>query len=100
MDYANARYYSSKQGRFTGADIPFIDQVRSNPQSWNLYTYVGNKPLIYTDPFGLWKQVKCEGAIKQCWEAEKGDNDYSGLAKKLHVSAKGLAAFFQNQKVT
>jgi RHS repeat-associated protein len=96
LDYAHARYYSSTQGRFTGADIPLMDQYKTNPQSWNLYTYVGNKPLTYTDPFGLWKQVDC--STGKCWEAEKGDT-FSSLAKILNVSAKQLSGFFQNEKI-
>jgi RHS repeat-associated protein len=97
LDYAHARYYSSTQGRFTSADIPLMDQYKTNPQSWNLYTYVGNKPLTYTDPFGLWKPAQCENGV--CWEAEKGDT-YAGLAKILGVSAKALAKNFQNEKIT
>jgi RHS repeat-associated protein len=52
LDYFRARYYSSALGRFTSPDAPFIDQNRSNPQSWNLYTYVRNNPLRFTDPTG------------------------------------------------
>jgi RHS repeat-associated protein len=49
MDYFYARYYSGAQGRFTSSDIPFIDQYPGNPQSWNLYGYVRNNPLVYVD---------------------------------------------------
>ncbi|MBI4480995.1 MAG: hypothetical protein HY651_13325, partial [Acidobacteria bacterium] len=52
MDYFYARYYSGAEGRFTGADLPLNDQYPSDPQSWNLYGYVRNSPLIYTDPDG------------------------------------------------
>jgi hypothetical protein len=30
-----------------------MDQYESDPQSWNLFTYVRNNPLKYTDPSGL-----------------------------------------------
>jgi len=100
LDYAHARYYSSSEGRFSGPDIPFIDQVKGNPQSWNLYTYVGNKPLTYTDPFGLWKQTSCSSGNGMCWESDRKDDSYKTLAKILHVSAKSLAAHFQNEKIT
>jgi len=52
LDYFGARYYSGAQGRFSGADEPFADQDASDPQSWNLYAYVRNGPLIGVDPTG------------------------------------------------
>jgi RHS repeat-associated protein len=53
LDYAQARYYSSAQGRFTSAD-PLLESAEVvQPQSWNRYLYVENNPLIYTDPTGL-----------------------------------------------
>ena len=52
LDYFGARYYSGAQGRFTSPDAPFADQVPSDPQSWNLYTYVGNNPLRHVDATG------------------------------------------------
>ncbi len=52
LDYFIARYYSGGQGRFTSPDLPFADQHVEDPQSWNLYSYVRNNPLRYTDPTG------------------------------------------------
>jgi RHS repeat-associated protein len=52
LDYFVARYYASVQGRFTSADQPFADQSANDPQSWNLYSYVRNNPLIIIDPTG------------------------------------------------
>jgi RHS repeat-associated protein len=52
LDYFGARYMSSAQGRFTSPDDPFNDQDPSDPQSWNLYSYVRNNPLINVDPTG------------------------------------------------
>jgi RHS repeat-associated protein len=51
-DYFAARYMSAAQGRFTSPDIPLLDQNPGDPQSWNLYSYVRNNPLIFTDPTG------------------------------------------------
>lgn len=57
LDYFGARYYSSTSARWmtpdwseTPAPLPFIDI--SNPQSLNLYEYVGNNPLTKIDPDG------------------------------------------------
>ncbi len=52
LDYFGTRYYSSAQGRLTSPDLPLIDQDPSDPQSWNLYSYVRNNPLKYVDPTG------------------------------------------------
>lgn len=52
LDYFGARYFSAAQGRFTSPDRPFADQIPEDPQSWNLYVYVRNNPLRYTDPTG------------------------------------------------
>jgi RHS repeat-associated protein len=52
LDFFGARYMSSAQGRFTSPDRPLADQNPFDPQSWNLYTYGRNNPLINTDPTG------------------------------------------------
>jgi RHS repeat-associated protein len=70
LDYAQARYYSSTQGRFTSPDeftggpdelFDFTDAVADNPtfyadlrkpQSLNKYQYSYNNPLRYIDPNG------------------------------------------------
>jgi RHS repeat-associated protein len=52
LDYFGARYMSSAQGRFTSPDEPFAGQHTDEPQSWNMYVYVRNNPLRYTDPDG------------------------------------------------
>ncbi len=53
LDYAQARYYSSSQGRFTTVD-PLMASARSSaPQTWNRYCYGLNNPLKYIDPSGL-----------------------------------------------
>ena len=65
-DYFEARYYGSTMGRFMSPDpLPWIswqggdkdDRTRfveyiANPQNFDLYAYVRNNPLIYTDPTG------------------------------------------------
>jgi RHS repeat-associated protein len=52
LDYFGARYLSAAQGRWTSPDEPFADQHPADPQSWNLYGYVRNNPLISVDPQG------------------------------------------------
>lgn len=43
---------SAAQGRFSSPDAPFADQHPADPQSWNLYAYGRNNPLLYVDPTG------------------------------------------------
>ena len=52
LDFAQARYYDSKHGRFTSADNFLNDTRKEDPASWNLYAYVRNNPLNATDPSG------------------------------------------------
>ena len=57
LDYFEARYLSSAQGRFTSPDwsaapepVPYANF--EDPQTLNLYTYVRNNPLSTDDPTG------------------------------------------------
>jgi RHS repeat-associated protein len=57
LDFMEARYFSSAQGRFTIPDwsakeepVPYAKL--ENPQSLNLYTYVHDNPLSAFDPDG------------------------------------------------
>jgi RHS repeat-associated protein len=52
LDYFGARYYGSTMGRFASPDDPLADQHPRDPQSWNLYAYVRNNPLVHVDPGG------------------------------------------------
>lgn len=79
LDYFLARYYSSKQGRFTSPDEfkggpnevfvlgsgPSENQALgyadiANPQSLNKYQYTFNNPLRYVDPSGQTPQDSFE----------------------------------------
>ncbi len=69
LDFAQARYHSANLGRFSSPD-PYnviLEKERgedederakiligfiSNPQRWNMYVYVVNNPLAFTDPDG------------------------------------------------
>jgi RHS repeat-associated protein len=50
LNFAQARYNSSAQGRFTSADS--IAGSMGNPQSLNRYAYVNNNPANLSDPSG------------------------------------------------
>ena len=48
------RQYTQAQGRWMTPDPAGLAAVDpTNPQTWNLYAYVGNNPTTYNDPLGL-----------------------------------------------
>jgi RHS repeat-associated protein len=51
LDYAVARYYDSRVGRFTSVDP--LDGAPEDTQSWNAYDYVENNPENAVDPSGM-----------------------------------------------
>jgi RHS repeat-associated protein len=54
LDYFGARYFSGLQGRFTSPDPTPAGISMGDPQSWNLYSYVRNRPTGSVDSNGLW----------------------------------------------
>lgn len=64
LDYAVNRHYDSGQGRFTQVDpIGMSAASLTDPQSLNMYAYVGNDPVNRVDPDGLfwgklWRAIK------------------------------------------
>lgn len=71
LDFAQARYYSSAQGRFTSVD-PFLSSgTIYDPQTWNRYAYTLNNPLRYVDPLGLYE-----------WDASLGGSASDDELKK------------------
>ncbi len=53
LDNFGARYDSSQYGRFMTPDPGNAGADPTNPQSWNMYSYVLNNPLSYIDPTGM-----------------------------------------------
>jgi RHS repeat-associated protein len=76
MDYAQARYYSSVQGRFTSFDPLLASGRPGNPKTWNRYAYALDNPLRFVDPSGLVPNAVGLGA---------GNSD-AGLMKSVETS--------------
>lgn len=99
LEFAQARYYSSRLGRFTSVDPTMESISGTTPQTWNRYIYVTNNPLRYTDPLGLWRyeiiyeyyeEGEKKGQVKSArliFIAEKGDTAES-LVKQLGYTEK------------
>lgn len=62
IDFFNARYFSGAQGRFQSTDPGNAGANLADPQTWNMFAYVGNNPLSYTDPSGMMACGTCIGA--------------------------------------
>lgn len=71
--YFKRRYMSAKLGRFLQPD-----PVGYTGEDFNLYTYVGNSPLAFTDPMGL---KKAEKTKKE--EQEKKKKEEEEKKKKM-----------------
>jgi RHS repeat-associated protein len=54
LDFAEARYYDNRYGRFTAVDPLLASGKSADPQSFNRYAYVQNNPLVLVDPTGMW----------------------------------------------
>lgn len=71
LDFAEARMYANSLGRFTAVDPLLASGKSANPQTFNRYVYVGNSPLLLTDPDGLQAAAKPEsppdGASAREW---------------------------------
>ncbi len=89
LDNFEARYYGSSMGRFMSPDDG-EDQDTVNPQSWNLYSYGRNNPLIGIDADGHTYNVCPPGAASgssQCtniddktFEAEQKQDQANGVS--------------------
>jgi RHS repeat-associated protein len=54
LNFFGARYMSAAQGRFMIPDVSGEDRAPLDPQSWNMYSYVRNRPTRFVDIGGKW----------------------------------------------
>jgi RHS repeat-associated protein len=86
LDFAEARMYQNKHGRFTAPDPLLASASAANPQTFNRYTYTGNDPINYTDPSGLNWCRNSSGVTRFTGEGvacEKGWNDVDNLVLEV-----------------
>jgi RHS repeat-associated protein len=63
-DYAMARYYVNRVGRFSSPDP--LGGFTGSPQTWNRYAYVTNIPTNLADPLGLEACLDDEDPSEEC----------------------------------
>ncbi len=90
LDYFGARYYGSNMGRFMSPDwspdaeaVPYAKL--DDPQSLNLYAYVGNNPLIRIDADGhCWPDFLCNFFTEVKNKVLHGEFTTDTSAAKIH----------------
>jgi RHS repeat-associated protein len=91
LDYFGARYYSSNMGRWSSPDpsgLAYADPT--NPQSLNLYSYVLNNPLAFTDPDGL-ECVWDDGSFDSADDKDTGSHSGCSAAGGTYVDPKAFS---------
>jgi RHS repeat-associated protein len=106
LDYFGARYYASNMGRWMSPDwadkpeaVPYSSL--DNPQSLNLYGYVGNNPLSKADADGhCWPCITelkefgtgvAKGISNSLGATRSFDIVHSGMESGTYFTAKGKA---------
>jgi RHS repeat-associated protein len=69
LDFAEARYYNNQHGRFTAVDPLLASGQSTDPQSFNRFVYVMNRPMSLTDPTGLQAGTTLENQVNETVDA-------------------------------
>src|SRR5215468_6879874 len=71
LNYLQARYYDSSKGEFLSEDPIFLgdpkQQVLTDPQSLNSYSYANDNPITHSDPAGKYVEVSAGATIPFVW---------------------------------
>jgi RHS repeat-associated protein len=73
-DYAQARYYASRLGRFSAVDP--VAGSTADPQTLNGYAYVRNVPTMLVDPAGLCPTATVESYPSEDPQDQSGHGPY------------------------
>jgi RHS repeat-associated protein len=95
LDYAQARYYATLQGRFTSSDPTLLSVNRFDPQTWNRYSYVLNNPTKLIDPSGLAANSPggvCAAEFSNCDGQESGSQGERDYEHRVQTTRDGILA--------
>ena len=73
LEFYQARYLAAGLGRYMSVDPGNAGADPTDPQTWNMYSYVRNRPLTFTDPGGL---DECDPSTGDCGDC--GDDPSCG----------------------
>jgi len=106
LDHTPNRMYTSSYGRWLSPDPAGTKAVHlTDPQTWNMYAYVRNNPLRYTDPTGLYKTNCKSKDIKDCsadiqnFETNRQAN-LTSRDRRVRNAAKAYGSFNDGNNVT
>lgn len=101
LDYFGARYYSSSMGRWMSPDwsaheepVPYAKL--DDPQSLNLYGYVGSNPLSKADPDGHEGDDPCWCSLL-AGKLERAVGEVGGI---IRADARAISSFNPQQALT
>jgi RHS repeat-associated protein len=98
LDFAQARYSSFAQGRFTSPD-PFAGSATiGNPQTFNRYVYCGNNPVNAVDPSGLSGVALGGGNYMDGRDISDPGKSHSGEINETSDAEKEYAQRLQNTR--
>ena len=113
LDFAEARMYQNRHGRFTAPDPLLASASPGNPQTLNRYIYTGNDPINRTDPSGLsWCResngnIKFTGQGVACGSGEQNFDETSSFISQSgrtnnghYLTAGSVVIFHDNGSVT
>ena len=98
LDFAEARMYENRYGRFTAVDPLMASGKSANPQTFNRYAYTSNNPISRVDRNGLdWYEftetkVRRDGSSVRVQSIYWNDTDPNNLAgRSRYTGPRGLS---------
>ncbi|MEZ5306098.1 MAG: putative toxin [Pyrinomonadaceae bacterium] len=78
LDFAEARMYENRHGRFTAVDPLLASGKSAYPQTFNRFVYVYNNPTNTNDPSGMCPPEGCEDHDGRVYEDPDNPRHFTG----------------------